>query len=371
MKITFPHMGNTFIAAKVLMDSLGLDYIVPPPVSRRDLEIGVKYCPEMACIPLKINIGNFVQAIERGADTILMIGGFGPCRLGYYGEMHREILHDNGYNVDVIVLEVSRGEVREFLVKLKRLTGNSSYIRLINAIKNAVSVSSKVDELEKRTFITRPREKNKGDTDRIYNSFLEEVVKTKGYRNIQTLIQDTINRLLQIELVEGYKPLRIGIVGEIYSIIEPFTNMNLERTLGGMGIEVDRSLTVSKWISEHIVRKVLFLKKDDAFKKAAMPYLGAMIGGHAQETIGNSVLYSKDGYDGIIQLYPLTCMPEIVADSILPTVSRDKGIPVLTLVVDEMTGEEGFKTRLEAFTDLLESRRERCKIDNRAVLPRG
>ena len=81
-----------------------------------------------------------------------------------------------------------------------------------------------------------------------------------------------------------------------------------------------------------------------------------MIGGHAQETVGNSVLYAKKGYDGIIQVYPLTCMPEIVAESILPSVERDFEVPVLTLILDEMTGEEGFVTRLEAFADLIEQR---------------
>ena len=29
-----------------------------------------------------------------GADTILMAGGCGPCRFGYYSQLHREILRD-------------------------------------------------------------------------------------------------------------------------------------------------------------------------------------------------------------------------------------------------------------------------------------
>jgi len=51
-------------------------------------------------------------------------------------------------------------------------------------------------------------------------------------------------------------------------------------------------------------------------------------------------------------------MPEIVAESILPTIQKDYDIPILTLVVDEMTGEAGYLTRLEAFVDLLKKRRE-------------
>lgn len=358
MKVTFPHMGNTFIIAKVLFDSLGVEYVIPPPVSKKDLEIGVKYCPEMACIPLKINIGNFVQAFEQGADTIVMVGGFGPCRLGYYAEMHREILNQNGFNVEVFSLEVTKRQIGDFLDRVKKLSNGCGYFKILKSIKNAYMAANYVDYLEKLTFKTRPRERIKGETDGIYSVFLKDVEKVKGIREVRRLIESTIERLKNIKLIEGFNPMRVGIVGEIYSIIEPFTNFNIERKLGNMGIEADRSLMLSGWIREHVIKNALFLRKDDKYKKAAEPYLGAMIGGHAQETIGNSVLYSKKGYDGVIQIYPLTCMPEIVADSILPSVSKEQDIPVLTLIVDEMTGEEGYKTRIEAFIDLLESRKE-------------
>lgn len=54
---------------------------------------------------------------------------------------------------------------------------------------------------------------------------------------------------------------------------------------------------------------------------------------------------------------PFTCIPEIVARSILPRVSRDLGIPVMSLILDEQTGLAGVLTRLEAFVDLLARRR--------------
>ena len=51
-------------------------------------------------------------------------------------------------------------------------------------------------------------------------------------------------------------------------------------------------------------------------------------------------------------------MPEIVAESLLSSVEHELGIPVLTLIIDEMTGEAGYMTRVEAFIDMLEKRRE-------------
>ena len=36
-----------------------------------------------------------------------------------------------------------------------------------------------------------------------------------------------------------------------------------------MGIEVDRAITVSDWIIEHIVKNILPIKKDEDYKMAA------------------------------------------------------------------------------------------------------
>ncbi|MHB8156897.1 MAG: CoA protein activase, partial [Desulfocucumaceae bacterium] len=103
------------------------------------------------------------------------------------------------------------------------------------------------------------------------------------------------------------------------------------------------------------------LRSSHLYTKLAYPYIRHFVGGHGQETLGAAVYYKNSGYDGIIQILPFTCMPEIVAQSILPSFSLDTGMPVMTLIVDEQTGESGFMTRLEAFVDLLAERRERKK----------
>ena len=223
-------------------------------------------------------------------------------------------------------------------------------------------VAIQVDELEKLSFRVRAREIKKGSSDKIYKAFLHKAKQVEGSKKMKDLIKAAREELLSVEVDRDIRPLRVGIVGEIYTTIDSYSNFNIESKLGGMGIEVDRSLTVSGWIVEHILKNAFPPLKDLRFAEEAKPYLGAMIGGHAQETIGNTILYAKDGYDGIIQVYPLTCMPEIVAESILPAVENDFDIPILTLIIDQMTGEAGYLTRIEAFADLLERRRERKEV---------
>ncbi|HEY9059782.1 MAG TPA: CoA protein activase [Pseudobacteroides sp.] len=368
MKLTFPHMGNTYIPVKAMLDDLGVNCIIPPFNNKKALEIGTKLAPELACLPLKINLGNFIQAYEMGADSILMTGGCGPCRFGYYCEMHREILSDMGVDMKVITLDIPGNDYNKLLNNVREITGGLNIYKILKAVKNTVEVSKKVDELERLTFKIRPREIHKGATDKIYRSFLYSILKIKGSRNIKKHIDKARNKLLEIQTDKEMKPIRVGIVGEIYTTNDPYSNLYIESRLGNEGIEVTRPVTVSGWIIDHMIKKALHLKGDERYKEAAKPYLGTMIGGHSQETIGNTVLFAKDGYDGVVQIFPLGCMPEIVSESILPSIERDFKIPVMSLIIDEMTGEAGYMTRVEAFIDLLKRRREIDAFEGKGML---
>jgi len=121
------------------------------------------------------------------------------------------------------------------------------------------------------------------------------------------------------------------------------------------GVSTKRRLTPSWWVKDTALKPFKLNSLD--IKKNAKEYLTLGIGGHAKECIGEAVMAFKEGYDGAIQIFPMGCMPEIVSKSILPTISNDKDFPIMSLVVDEMTGEAGFVTRIEAFLDLLERRR--------------
>ena len=126
------------------------------------------------------------------------------------------------------------------------------------------------------------------------------------------------------------------------------------------GVSTQRKLTPSWWAKNSIMSVVGMNSLD--IRKASKEYLPLYIGGHARECIGEAVMAAHDGFDGAIQIFPMGCMPEIVCKAVLPSISKDKNFPILTLVVDEMTGETGYITRIEAFLDLLERRRQKCII---------
>lgn len=355
MKITFPHMGNAHIAIRALLEELRLEVISPPPISERTLELGTKYSPDFACLPLKINLGNFIEALENGADTILMAGGWGPCRFGYYAQVERDILHDLGYDCQMIILEAPDSRVSELFGQLKALGQNVSAWEAFKAVKFAWKKLHMVEEIEKEFIYTLPRAKNKKRAEEIYDKGLEEI-SNSGRGQIEQAAAMTLQHLRSLEKYEA-DPLKIGLVGEIYTVLEPAANYHMVRSLGRLNVEVDNSIYISEWLNEHLLGGILKKSNHQQIIKCAHPYLGHFVGGHGIETVGCAVNYARQGFDGVIQIGPLTCMPEIVAQSILNRVSREEKIPCMTLYFDEHAGAAGIQTRLEAFTDMLSRRK--------------
>ncbi len=359
MKITFPHLGNVYIAGKAFLEEMGHEVITPPVCSRKTLEIGSKHSPEMMCLPFKIFIGNYIESIEKGANTILITGSCGPCRFGLYPLIQEDILKKLGYDVDIIVFD-SIGEGFSKLRKnLNKIINAKSVSDIYKSSRLALNLIRMADDLTQLSNEVRAYAMNKKDVDSIMNKYYLNSVETHGSNELIQLIKRTEKDLKDVKIDKNLNPIRIGIIGEIYTIIEPFVNLEIEKKLGDLNVLVEKSLTPTKWVEHHVYSYPFGSKHENTKFKLARPYLKNLVGGHGRETIGSAIYYKNMGFDGAIQILPLNCMPEIVAKSILKTVEKDYDFPIMTLVVDEMTGEAGYLTRLEAFIDLINKRRER------------
>jgi len=362
LKITFPHLGNVYIAGKVFLEELGHEVIPAPICSKRTIEIGSKYSPESMCMPFKVFIGNYIESIEMGADTILITGSCGPCRFGLYSLLQEDILKKLNYDVEFIVLDSVGEGFKDLTNNVKKLLGTNSYREIIKSGNMALKLIKSTDELSQLSNEIRSYAINKNQVDSIMNTFYNEAVKVDGGNNLLHLISGVEQQLRNVPQLENYNPIRIGIVGEIYTIIEPFVNLEIEKKLGHLGVLVDKSLTPTKWFEHHVISYPFGSAHENNKFRLAKPYLENKVGGHGVETIGSVIDYKNLGYDGVIQILPLNCMPEIVAKNILKNVERDIDMPIMTLIVDELTGEAGYMTRLEAFVDLLSKRREKYRF---------
>jgi len=361
MKVTFPHMGNAWIVIQTLFESLNIEVVIPPINSKRTLQLGTRLSPEAACLPLKLNLGNYIEAANEGADTIVITGGIGPCRFGYYGEMERQILRDAGYAYDVVTLEPPDGSLLGLAGRIRYLAGSrNSWVKILKALRFAYLKSVALDRVEDLIHAARPRLPNPRETEKLYEDAKIRLAHTMtdiGVKDTVRWVQESIReRQGELNPSEQFgKPLRIGIIGEIYTILDPYSSGGIEEELGRLGVVVDRSLYLSGWVGNHVFQGLApGYRSIKSYPGHAKPFLPHFVGGHGQETVGAAVKFAREGFDGIIQIFPLSCMPEIVAASILPKVQEAYKVPIMTLIVDEHTGQAGMKTRLEAFVDLLE-----------------
>lgn len=360
MKVTFPHMGNAWIVIQALFETLNVEVAVPPPTSKGTLNLGTKLAPESSCLPLKINLGNYVEAADKGADTIVITGGIGPCRFGYYGELERQILSDAGYPYEVVILEPPEGSLWGLGERIRYLAGKkNSWAKIIKAMRFAYLKSVALDRVEDLIHAARPRFEEPLAAEKVYAKAKQRLIEASEERGLKEAVIWVQKSIQERQRVRNRGiPLRIAVIGEIYTILDPYTSMDVEQQLGNLGVEVNRSIYLSGWVGQHVFHGLArgYRSLRD-YPKLAKPYLSHFVGGHGQETVGAAVQFAQQGVDGILQLLPLGCMPEIVAASILPRIQADYGLPIMTLTLDEHTGQAGVQTRLEAFVDLLERRR--------------
>ena len=94
IKVAFPHMGTIYVAWAAALKKVGVEPFIPPYTSKKTLSLGTKHSPEAICLPYKLILGNFIEAIEGGTDYVAMISSPGCCRLGEYGNCIHNALID-------------------------------------------------------------------------------------------------------------------------------------------------------------------------------------------------------------------------------------------------------------------------------------
>jgi len=355
MRVSIPHMGNIYIPFKALLQQLNIDFVIPPVNNQHTLSLGVKHSPEGLCIPFKLTLGNLIEAAQMGADTLLVPGGKGICRLGYYAETQEQILRDLGYkDIEIVKVGISENKLTGLLKTIKHLANNAPWPRIISAFRFGINKLNTMDSIERLVQKVRPVEMVRGTANQLFYKAIQAIDKADDYKTLKQVKAEYIDQLNQVPRNSHIQPLVVGIVGEFYVVLEPFSNFDVEDELGKLGVEVRRTLFASEWTKFTFFLNPLGINEKDRIHRAALPYLKRDIGGDGWESIGEKVLHAGE-YDGLVHLIPFTCMPEIMAQNIMP--KTQEHIPVLPILCDEQITKTGMLTRLEAFVDLLERRR--------------
>ena len=330
-------------------NGIGVKCILPPKLTHRTMDIGAKYSPDFVCTPFKTLLGNMIEALEAGADTLLML--YGICKLGYYGELQEQILRDLGYEFDFINLaEYDTGKLKDLFKAAKRVNPNLKLHEVVRVLREAVKMVEYLDEITARYYQNCGFELQKGAHKKAYDTFIANMYAANTKAEIEAGYAKVKESFSHIPLSKPARPLRVGIVGEIYTAVDPFSNFEVEQKLADMGVEIHR------WIN--LTHRFLHYPGEKNLNVRIREFCTYEMGPTSTANILTAKEYAEQGFDGIIHIKSANCTPEIDIMPVLQNISADYKIPVLYLTYDAQTSDVGLMTRLEAFYDMISMRKK-------------
>jgi predicted nucleotide-binding protein (sugar kinase/HSP70/actin superfamily) len=131
--------------------------------------------------------------------------------------------------------------------------------------------------------------------------------------------------------------LTVAVVGHPYNLYDEYVAQRLLARLRAMGVHVCTPFTLpfeDRWQN---VRRL-----------GQTPYWT-----YEDEVLGAAGSYVRRRVDGLLSVAAFGCAPDSVMLGRVAQAAQEAGVPHMSLILDEHTGEAGLVTRLEAFVDML------------------
>lgn len=350
--ISFPHLGDYYIPiSKLLRNLTGKKVIPAPPITKKTIELGSKYAPDTVCVPFKYNLGNYIETLENGATILFQAGG--GCRYRYYAEVQEKILKDLGYKFRFFKL-VSHDHIRvlETYRLFKELNNKLKFKTFIKEMLHALFFIYYMDKIDMIIRKNIGFEVTKNSFKNLKKEMLKEMEEAKSTFRLMHIYKIYKKKFRHLKVKKPKDTLKIAVIGELYTAMEPFSTYFLEENLANMNIEMKRFTNVSYllWQKAFLTRYMLFRSRK---------YCKYTLGADGLDNVYRILYAKRHHFDGVIHTKPFGCTPEIGAIPIIQKAAQDAAIPILFFSFDSQTSEEGVKTRLEAFYDLIKIRKEK------------
>ena len=343
-KIAFPRYANYNIPLKYVVEhGLHAKYVMQPEMTHRTEELGEKYCPDYVCTPFKTTLGSMIESLEAGANFLFMTHG--ACRLSYFGELQEQILRDLGYEFEFLNMqEYNTGKKKDWLKALKKVDPDVNVVKFTAAVRNMLKMMEYIDDMTYEYYKVCGFDPTHKNCYRVYSKFLRDMNRADTRKDIDDAYYKAKHDLSMVELKRPDTLLKVGIVGELFTAMDPFSNRNIEQKIADMGVEVHRWMNMSHMVAHYDDMNLLVQVNE---------YIEFDMGPTSIENIWTAKKYAQEGFDGLIHIKSANCTPETDITVILQRISNEYKIPLLILTYDTQTSDVGLMTRIEAFYDMI------------------
>ena len=199
------------------------------------VETGLKYVNNDACYPSILTTGQMIEALQSGKydlnkTALIMSQTGGGCRATNYIGFIRKALKDAGFeNVPVISFNV---------VGMEKMPGFKITVPLVERLLKMVVYA---DLLQKMLTKNRAYEINKGETQKLFDEWMEKckkLLEKSSLKEFKQSIYDIVNDFENIKLDTSIEKPKVGIVGEVLIKYHPFGNNFVANKLEEEGAEV-------------------------------------------------------------------------------------------------------------------------------------
>ncbi len=326
------------------------------------VETGLKYVNNDACYPSILVTGQMIEALQSGKydlnkTALIMSQTGGGCRATNYIGFIRKALKDAGFaNIPVISFNI---------VGMEKMPGFKITVSLMEKLLRMVVYA---DLLQKMLTKNRAYEINKGETQKLFDSWMKKckkLLEKSSNSEFKQSIYDIVNDFEKIELDTSAQKPKVGIVGEVLIKYHPFGNNHIADILEQEGAEVilpdfmgfvkflcthkitfnsllNTNKTSSK-IMKAAIKLIDILEKDVriALEHSKKNYLQPCDIWHLEEkvkdvlSIGNQtgegwfltaemIEYIENGIPNIVCVQPFACLPNhVVGKGVIKTI-REK-----------------------------------------------
>jgi predicted nucleotide-binding protein (sugar kinase/HSP70/actin superfamily) len=207
-----------------------------------------------------------IEALQSGKydinkTALIMSQTGGGCRATNYIGFIRKALKDAGFeNVPIISFNV---------VGMEKMPGFKLTLPLIERLLKTMVYA---DLLQKLLTKNRAYEKNKGETEKLYQDWLnkcKKLLEKSTMKQFKQSIYDMVNDFEKIELDTSIEKPKVGIVGEVLIKYHPFGNNFIVNKLEEEGAEVvlPDFMGFIKFIATHKVTFNQLIKTDKVKSK--------------------------------------------------------------------------------------------------------
>ena len=307
--------------------SLGIKIVLSDPTTKQTMSDGSALVVTETCLPIKIYLGHILNLMSKGVKNIF-VPSLQSIAPKIYNCSKIRGLPD-------LVRNVIKGEINIIEPTLDKSAKNQGLYTFLEETVKPFGITN-IDKIKKASK----------QGWKVYNNFLVMMRSGMSYKK-------AMNYALQgkvfIEYPSNSAPINVALVSHGYNIYDERACMKIFEKLEKMDVKVFTSLQLT----------------DEQMEEGIASLGQKRYWANEYEMTGTAGHYLKDNkIDGIVTLNAFGCGPDSLMIERITRKAKEAGKPILSLTIDEHTGEAGFITRLEAFIDML-YRKKRSKIINK------